>query len=96
VRADSLAAHGAVSETVAREMAVGAREKFNSDFAIGITGVAGPTGGTADKPVGTVFIALASASGVAVKKFFNAWDRTTFKEVTATQALEWLRQTLSA
>ena len=96
VRAESLAAHGAVSEAVAREMAAGAREKFGSDFAMAITGIAGPGGGSPDKPVGTVFIALASSTGVAVKKFLNAWDRATFKEVAATQALEWLRQTLSS
>ena len=96
VRAETLAAHGAVSEAVAREMAVGAREKFGSDFAIAVTGIAGPSGGTADKPVGTVFIALATANSVAVKKFLNVWDRATFKQVTATQALEWLRRTLSA
>lgn len=96
VRPESLAAHGAVSEAVAREMALGAREKFGSDFALAVTGIAGPTGGTAEKPVGTVFIALASVAGVEVKKLLNVWPRTTFKEVTATQALEWLRQTLSA
>jgi len=96
VRAETLVAHGAVSEAVAREMAVGAREKFGSDFAIAVTGIAGPSGGTADKPVGTVFIALATANSVAVKKFLNVWDRATFKQVTATQALEWLRRTLSA
>jgi|SRR5665213_516114 len=91
VRAETLRAHGAVSEEVAREMAAGAREKFGSDFAIAVTGIAGPGGGTKDKPVGTVFIALASASGVEVKKMLNPWDRATFKDVTATQALEWLR-----
>jgi nicotinamide-nucleotide amidase len=96
VRAESLAAHGAVSEAVAREMAVGAREKFGSDFAMAVTGIAGPSGGSADKPVGTVFIALASARGVEVKNFLNVWDRATFRQVTTTQALEWLRQTLSA
>jgi len=96
VRAETLVAHGAVSEAVAREMAVGAREKFGSDFAIAVTGIAGPSGGTADKPVGTVFIALATANSVAVKKFLNVWDRATFKQVTATQALEWMRRTLSA
>ena len=96
VRAETLQSHGAVSEAIAREMALGAREKFNSDFAIAVTGIAGPSGGTAEKPVGTVFIALASASGVEVKKFLNVWERATFKQVTATQALEWLRRTLSA
>jgi nicotinamide mononucleotide (NMN) deamidase PncC len=46
--------------------------------------------------VGTVFIALASASGVTAKKFLNVWDRATFKQVTTMQALEWLRQAASA
>jgi nicotinamide-nucleotide amidase len=95
VRAETLAAHGAVSEAVAREMATGAREKFGSDFALAVTGIAGPTGGTPEKPVGTVFIALATSAAVEVKKFLNVWDRATFKQVTATQALEWLRRTVS-
>ena len=95
VRAETLKQHGAVSEAVAREMALGVREKFGSDFAVAVTGIAGPGGGTAEKPVGTVFIALASADGVAVKKFLNVWERATFKQVTATQALEWLRRAVS-
>jgi nicotinamide-nucleotide amidase len=73
---------------------LGAREKFRVDFALAVTGIAGPGGGTSEKPVGTVFIALASASGVEVKQFLNAWERTTFKQVTATQALEMLRRRL--
>jgi nicotinamide-nucleotide amidase len=96
VSAESLARHGAVSEVVAREMVVGARVKFGADFAVAVTGIAGPSGGTPEKPVGTVFMALASASGVEVKQFLNVWDRATFKQVTATQALEWVRQTISA
>jgi len=96
VRAETLKQHGAVSEAVAQEMAAGAREKFGSDFAVAVTGIAGPDGGTAEKPVGTVFIALASSSGVEVKKFLNVWERATFKQVTATQALEWLRRAVSA
>ena len=91
VQAGTLRQHGAVSEPVAREMAAGAREKFGADFALAITGIAGPDGGTLEKPVGTVFIALASASGVEVKQMLNPWDRATFKEVTATQAFELLR-----
>jgi len=91
VKNETLKQFGAVSEEVAREMAAGAREKFQSDFAIAVTGIAGPGGGSAEKPVGTVFIALADATKVEVKKFLNPWDRATFKEVTATQALELLR-----
>jgi nicotinamide-nucleotide amidase len=96
VRAKTLKQHGAVSGAVAQEMALGVREKFGSDFALAVTGIAGPGGGTAEKPVGTVFIALASAAGVEVKVFLNAWDRATFKQVTATQALDWLRRAVSA
>ena len=91
-----MARHGAVSEAVAREMALGAQKQFASDFAVAVTGIAGPGGGTPEKPVGTVFIALASAAGVEVKKFLNVWERETFKQVTATQALAWLRLRVSA
>ena len=94
VRAQTLRGNGAVSEAVAREMAVGAREKFGSDFALAVTGIAGPGGGSEEKPVGTVFIALATAAGVTVERRLNPWDRATFKEVTATQALERLRTRL--
>jgi nicotinamide-nucleotide amidase len=95
VRPETLNQHGAVSGPVAQEMAVGVQKRFGSDFALAVTGIAGPGGGTEDKPVGTVFIALASPSGVEVKKMLNPWDRATFKEVTATQALEWLRARLN-
>ena len=92
VKAETLQQHGAVSEAVAREMAMGARRQFGSDFAIAVTGIAGPGGGSAEKPVGTVFIGLASAEGVIVEHRVNNWDRLTFKDVTATQALEMLRR----
>ena len=92
VRAETLAQHGAVSEAVVREMAEGARREAGADFALAVTGIAGPSGGTADKPVGTVFIALASARGTVVEKKFNPFDRETFKQVTVWQALELLRQ----
>jgi nicotinamide-nucleotide amidase len=94
VRAETLRQYGAVSEPVAREMAAGAREKFGSDFALAVTGIAGPDGGTPEKPVGTVFVALAAADGVTVEKRLNPWDRLTFKDVVVTQALELLRRRL--
>jgi nicotinamide-nucleotide amidase len=91
VSAESLAAHGAVSEAVAREMAEGARRRTGADYALSVTGIAGPAGGTEAKPVGTVFIGFASAEGSLAVRQFNPFDRETFKSVTATQALELLR-----
>jgi nicotinamide-nucleotide amidase len=94
VKAQTLSDHGAVSEPTVREMASGARERTGADFAISVTGIAGPGGGTSDKPVGTVFIGLADAHGVQAGRFQNPFDRETFKYVTSQQALEWLRRTL--
>jgi nicotinamide-nucleotide amidase len=94
VRAETLVAHGAVSEAVAREMAEGARQQTGADFAVAVTGIAGPGGGTKDKPVGTVFIALAGEFGAVVERRLNCYERETFKEITAWQALEMLRTRL--
>lgn len=93
VRAETLAAHGAVSEEVAREMALGARQQSQADFALSVTGIAGPGGGTVAKPVGTVFLGLATPEKVLVLRNFNPYDRETFKQITAQQALEILRRT---
>ena len=94
VRAETLAAHGAVSEPVSREMAEGARSQLGADFAIAVTGIAGPGGGTPEKPVGTVFMALAGASGTVVERRRNSYERETFKQLTVQQALEMLRKQL--
>jgi nicotinamide-nucleotide amidase len=94
VHAKTLSKHGAVSEKVALEMAEGARRKFGADFAIAVTGIAGPGGGTGDKPVGTVFIALAGAFGTVLERRLNPFGREKFKQVTTRQALEMLRARL--
>jgi len=94
VSEQTLAAHGAVSESSAREMAEGARRIAGSDFAIAVTGIAGPSGGTDEKPVGTVFIGLAEMRGTNVQRFINRYDRETFKYVASQQALEMLRRAL--
>jgi nicotinamide-nucleotide amidase len=95
VRPETLAAHGAVSDATVREMAEGSRLRNDADYALAVTGIAGPGGGTAEKPVGTVFIALASRGGIKVKQMLNDYDRETFKYVTSQQALDMLRRKLS-
>jgi PncC family amidohydrolase len=94
VRPETLKKHGAVSEAVAREMAGGARKRFGADFAVAVTGIAGPSGGTKDQPVGTVFISVAGASGTLVERRSNPFGREKFKEATARQALEMLQARL--
>jgi len=95
VREETLVMHGAVSSAVARQMAEGARARRGADYALAVTGIAGPDGGTPQKPVGTVFIALAGNSGTIVEERHNPFDRETFKFVTSQQALDLLRRTLA-
>jgi nicotinamide-nucleotide amidase len=94
VRAKTLLRHGAVSAAVAREMVRGARKKFGADFAIAVTGIAGPGGGTKRKPVGTVFIALADGCETVVERKMNSSGREQFKRTTANQALKMLHSRL--
>jgi nicotinamide-nucleotide amidase len=92
VAVETLAEHGAVSEAVARQMAEGARKQTGATYALSVTGIAGPSGGTPAKPVGTVFIGLAGPFETVVERGFNPYDRETFKQVTAQQALDLLRR----
>jgi nicotinamide-nucleotide amidase len=96
VDADLIAKHGAVSEAVVRAMAEGARKKFNTTYAIATSGVAGPDGGTDEKPVGTVWIALAGPHGThaRIEKFGRSRERNI--TVSSLTALNWLRQEILA
>ncbi len=95
VNETALVEHGAVSGAVARMMAEGARRRTNSSHAIATTGIAGPGGGTDSKPLGTVFIALASADcATEVERFRFLTERETFKRLATQSALEMLRQRL--
>ena len=86
-----LAEHGAVSEEVARAMADGARKLARTDFALSTTGIAGPTGGTATKPVGLVYIALASAQGTWVREFNFPRERAAIRQRASHMAIALLR-----
>jgi nicotinamide-nucleotide amidase len=85
---------GAVSEEIAAAMAAGARERSGSDYAIGITGIAGPGGATADKSVGLVYISLAKAGQVVVKRYIFGADRDSVRKRAANAALDLLRRNI--
>jgi nicotinamide-nucleotide amidase len=85
---------GAVSADVAMAMARGVRRLAGSDIALAITGIAGPDGGSEEKPAGTVYIALATASGCQTKMFRFAWDREKVREISTFTALNWMRKHL--
>lgn len=87
VKADTLANYGAVSEETVREMAAGAIAHFKTDYAVAVSGIAGPDGGTPDKPVGTVWIAVAHARGVVSKCFLFGSKRLQNIERSAMAAL---------
>jgi PncC family amidohydrolase len=90
-----IAARGAVSEEVAIEMADGARERLHADIGVGVTGIAGPAGGTPTKPVGLVYIAVSSEeSSVCSKNDFRG-SRSDVKDQAARKALELLLEFLA-
>lgn len=89
-----LEAHGAVSEPVARAMAEGVRRVLGADWGLATTGIAGPSGGTEDKPVGTVWMAVAGADGTEAKQIRLPGDRAQVRERTAALVLDQLRRRL--
>ncbi len=94
VKSVTLAQHGAVSPETAAQMAQGARQKLKVDLAVSVTGVAGPTGGTPEKPVGLVWFGVASARGTFTEKHIFAGDRAEIRAATAEQAIELLLKEL--
>ena len=96
VDSETLRQRGAVSAEAAVAMALGARERFDADVAVSITGIAGPDGGSAEKPVGTVFFGLAGREGhTATKKRLFIGDRGVVRRAASIQALEMLRRYLT-
>ena len=90
-----LEAHGAVNEPVATAMAGGALEKSGADYALALTGIAGPGGGSEEKPVGLVFIAMARRGKPTLcNEFHFPRDRETFKQTATQTALDMLRHEL--
>ncbi len=96
VPAGILERFGSVSQETAIAMARGARDLLQVDLALAITGIAGPTGGTADKPVGLVYIALSSAQGTECERFLWSGDRWENRQWSVTAALELLQKYLGA
>lgn len=94
VDANLLAREGAVSPAVARAMAAGVRRAVGSTAGIGITGVAGPGGGTPGKPVGLVYVALALGDAVDVRELRLSGDRRAVRRAAAEAALDWLLECL--
>lgn len=85
---------GAVSGATARAMAEGARARFGADYAIAVTGIAGPGGGTPEKPVGLVYMSVAQEPGTTVHEHHFSGDREAIKAQTADAALDYLWETL--
>ena len=94
VTADALEKHGAVSEQVALQMAAGIRERTGADVGVSVTGIAGPGGGTPEKPVGLIWVAV-NASDAKARRFHVGGDRAEIRQRAAQAALEMVRRALS-
>jgi nicotinamide-nucleotide amidase len=94
VPAETLAARGAVCPEVAGALAEGARARFGADVGLGVTGIAGPGGGTADKPVGTVHLAAVGPAGAVTRSLAVPGSRDAVRQRSVTVALQLLRQLL--
>ncbi|MBN1830455.1 MAG: competence/damage-inducible protein A [Deltaproteobacteria bacterium] len=95
VSPETIEVHGAVSAETAREMAAGVRRVAGVDYGCATTGIAGPSGDTEGKPVGTVFVAVAGPEGSAVRRFAFGGERRRIKELTARWTLESVRRFLT-
>jgi PncC family amidohydrolase len=91
----TLQAHGAVSAHTAAAMADGAREAFGTDISVAVTGIAGPSGGSAQKPVGLTYVAVADAAGHDVRRFLWSGDRSDNKRESAQATLQIVLDRLS-
>ena len=91
VNEETLAAHGAVSEECAKEMALGALKNAGADWAVSVTGIAGPDGGTPDKPVGTVWVGVAHNGSAVAKRFNFRGNRLWIRQLSVVNALNLLR-----
>jgi len=87
---DTLNAHGAVSEAVVLEMARGARSALGADIGVSVSGIAGPTGGLPDKPVGTTWLGLSTSTGEWARHFVWDGDRTQNKHDSSEVALQFV------
>ena len=94
VEPENIESFGAVSKEVVEQMAIGLTKKFNTDFGLATSGIAGPTGGPKEKPVGTVWIAVAGPEGVVSKKFIFGNSRERNIIISSLSALNMLRTEL--
>jgi PncC family amidohydrolase len=94
VKTETLERHGAVSRETALEMSDGIRERTGASIGLSVTGVAGPSGGSAEKPVGTVWISIAQDSGHEARRFHFGGEREQIILSTSQAALDWLRLSL--